>query len=147
MARLRAVPDPRRLSADVVRELRELTSQLGVGATLPDPGVFPGAFDRAGIRRRTEPRNRLLGTTYSQPEEGIFVLGVAYHDARDGHTNEDAFIFEGATPDTHDAERTTRSLSAVRPGSLVGQAILRRLRRIHLATAGSVVVWLARFAV
>jgi len=97
MARLRAVPDPRRLSADVVRELRELTSQLGVGATLPDPGVFPGAFDRAGIRRRTEPRNRLLGTTYSQPEEGIFVLGVAYHDARDGHTNEDAFIFEGAT--------------------------------------------------
>lgn len=27
----------------------------------------------------------------------MFVLGVAYHDAKDGHANEDAFIFEGDT--------------------------------------------------
>lgn len=63
-------------------------TEMLVGATQAMPGVFPEGF---GISPRSEPRNELLGTVVTRPEEHIYAIGVTYYDRNDDGDNEDIY--------------------------------------------------------
>jgi len=49
--------------------LDALILQAKVGATVYDARSFPQVFEEIGIRQRTSPRNELLGTTFTRPDD------------------------------------------------------------------------------
>lgn len=89
-----------------LEEIARLARIAAANATQADPGVFPGSLFAAGINPRDPVRNSLLGTTYSNyGDTRRIVIGVAYDDRQDGHTDEDHFRIDLPTGRVEDLSR------------------------------------------
>ena len=72
-----------------------MITQAKVGATNYDAGVYPQVFGELGINPRTSPRNELLGTTFTRPDDRHRVIGISYVDhLDDAPANDDPFLFD-----------------------------------------------------
>lgn len=79
---------PLKLEEKSVENLLSSYRLLAVGATMAEPGLFPGDL---GVGMRSTPRNQYLGMVVTRPEQDTFVFGLNYFDTKDGCDNEDIY--------------------------------------------------------
>jgi hypothetical protein len=87
------------LSSQTLAELERLSASVGIGATQP---VADAVLNSLDLPLRSTDTHDFLGGCLTHPDEGRFVLGLAYQDLSGAYKEDLAVIdFENSTFDTY----------------------------------------------